>query len=67
MKHPKSEIQNPKSENFKWPKNREDGSDLDENLTESIAAAQSIISEKFSRRFRAKTSQKLRKTDFFEK
>ena len=26
------------AENFKQPKNREDGLDLDENLTESIAA-----------------------------
>ena len=28
---------------FKWPKNREDSSDLDENLTESIAAMKTII------------------------
>ena len=34
-------------ENFKRPKNREDGSDLDENLTESIAAMRSIISKIF--------------------
>ena len=29
--------------NFKWPKNREDKSDLDENLTEKFAAMKSII------------------------
>ena len=34
-----------RTENFKRPKNREDSSDLDENLTESIAAMRSIISE----------------------
>ena len=34
-------------ENFKRPKNREDGSDLDENLTESLAAMRSIISKIF--------------------
>ena len=34
-------------ENFKRSKNREDGSDLDENLTESIAAMRSIISKVF--------------------
>ena len=34
---------------FKRPKNREDGSDLDENLTESIAAMNSSISESFPR------------------
>ena len=31
------------AETFKWPKNREDNSDLDENLTESIAATQTSI------------------------
>ena len=31
--------------NFKRPKNREDSSDLDENLSESIAALQAIISK----------------------
>ena len=31
------------AENFKRPKNREDSSDLDENLTESIAAMKTII------------------------
>ena len=36
-----------RAENFKQPKNREDSSDLDENLTESIAAMRSIISEIF--------------------
>ena len=36
-----------RTENFKRPKNREDSSDLDENLTESIAAMRSIISEIF--------------------
>ena len=30
------------------PKNREESSDLDENLTESIAAMRSIISKKFA-------------------
>ena len=33
--------------NFKRPKNRKDSSDLDENLTESIAAMRSIISKIF--------------------
>ena len=36
-----------RAENFKRPKNREDSSDLDENLTESIAAMRSIISKIF--------------------
>ena len=36
-----------RTENFKRPKNREDSSDLDENLTESIAAMRSIISKIF--------------------
>ena len=35
------------SENFKRPKNREDSSDLDENLTESIAAMKTFISKNF--------------------
>ena len=39
--------QSKRTENFKRPKNREDSSDLDENLTESIAAMRSIISEIF--------------------
>ena len=30
-------------QNFKRPKNREDSSDLDENLTESIVATQTFI------------------------
>ena len=47
--------------NFKRPKNREDSSDLDDFLTESIAAMQAIIFEILARRRR----QKLRKT--FEK
>ena len=34
-----------RTENFKRPKNREDSSDLDENLTETIAAMRSIISK----------------------
>ena len=38
------------AENFKRPKNREDSSDLDENLTESIAATQTFISKKIPRR-----------------
>ena len=49
-------------ENFKRPKNREDSSDLDENLTESIAAMKTIISKIFFRRFRPKTLRKLRET-----
>ena len=40
------------AENFKRPKNREDGSDLDDFLTESIASMQTIISEIFARRCR---------------
>ena len=43
-------------------KNREDSSDLDENLTESIAAMKTIISKILFRRFRPKTSRKLRET-----
>ena len=35
-------------ENFKLPKNREDSSDLDENLTELIAATQTFHLKKFS-------------------
>ena len=35
------------TENFKRPKNREDSSDLDENLTESIAAMKTFISKNF--------------------
>ena len=31
------------TEHFKRPKNRDDGSDLDENLTESIAAPKTFI------------------------
>ena len=31
------------AENFKRPKNREDSSDLDENLSESIAAPKTFI------------------------
>ena len=50
------------AENFKWPKNREDRSDLDENLTESIAAMKTIISKRFLGRFRRKTSRKLRES-----
>ena len=32
-----------RTENFKRPKNRKDSSDLDENLTESIAALKTLI------------------------
>ena len=46
---------------FKRPKNREDGSDLDENLTESIAAMKTIISKTILGRFRPKTSRNLAK------
>ena len=46
------------AENFKWPKNREESSDLDDFLTESIAATRIIIFEIFARNCR----QKLRKT-----
>ena len=46
------------ADNFKWPKNCEDSSDLDDFLTESIAATRTIIFEIFARRCR----QKLRKT-----
>ena len=52
------------SENFKPPKNREDSSDLDDFLTESIAAMQAIIFEILARRRRQKlqkTFEKLRK------
>ena len=35
------------SKNFKQPKNREDSSDLDKNLTESIATMKTIISKIF--------------------
>ena len=37
------------AENFKRPKNREDSSNLHENLRESIASPQSFISEIFAR------------------
>ena len=48
--------------NFKWPKNREDSSDLDENLTETIAAMKTIISKIFWGRFGGKTARKHRET-----
>ena len=51
-------------ENFKRPKKREDSSDLDDFLTESIAAMQAIIFEILARRRRQKlqkTFEKLRK------
>ena len=47
--------------NFNRPKNREDSSDLDENLTDRIAALKSIISEIF----RAARLQKQRFQKFF--
>ena len=54
------------AKNFKRPKNREDSSDLDENLTKSIAAMKTIISNffwgQFSRQNCAKTSRKLRES-----
>ncbi len=37
-----------RAENFKRPKTREDSSDLDENLSESIATTQTFIWNKFS-------------------
>ena len=49
---------------FKRPKNHEDSSDLDDFLTESIAAMQAIIFEILARRRRQKlqkTFEKLRK------
>ena len=46
------------AENFKWPKNREDSFDLDDLLTESIAATRPIFFENFVRR----CHQKVRKT-----
>ena len=52
------------AENFKRPKNLEDSSDLDDFLTESIAAMQAIIFETLARRRRQKlqkTFEKLRK------
>ena len=39
-----------RAENFKRPKNREDSFDLDENLTESIAATQTYIWKSFPHR-----------------
>ena len=51
-------------QNFKRPENRKDGSDLDDFLTESIAAMQAIIFESLARRRRQKlpkTFEKLRK------
>ena len=44
-----------RAEHFKQPKNHEDSSDLDENLTESIAAMKTIISKIIR-----ETSRKLR-------
>ena len=49
-------------ENFKRPKNREDCSDLDENLTKLIAAMKTIISKILLGRFLGKTAQKLRES-----
>ena len=40
--------------NFKRPKNREDSSDLDENLSESIAAPKTFIWKSFPRRSASK-------------
>ena len=51
-----------KAENFKRPKNREDSSNFDNFLTESIAATIPIISKFFSRHRRPKTSQNFAKT-----
>ena len=53
------------TEIFKRPKNREDNSDLDENLTEIIAAMKTIISQIFFGQVwgknRAKTSRNRRR------
>ena len=50
------------AENFKRRKNREDSSDLDDFLTESIAAMKTRISKKLFGPFPSKTSRKLRET-----
>ena len=42
------------SDNFKRSKNREDSSDLDENLTELIATAQAIFKKSFRKKFTKK-------------
>ena len=42
------------AENFKRPKNREDGSDLDDFLTKSSASIRSRFRKKFARRARAR-------------
>ena len=47
------------AENFNLPKNREESSDLDDFLTESIAATQAIIFEILA----VVTREKLRKID----
>ena len=50
------------TENFKRPKNREDSSDLDEKLSESIAATQTFIWKSLPRHSASKTtfSKKIR-------
>ena len=47
-------------QNFKGPKNREDSSDLDDSLIESIGALNSIIRNFFLGRFGRKTLRKFR-------
>ena len=47
------------AENFKWPKNRPDSSDLEDFLTESIVSMRTIIFEFFAGRRRQKTSNDL--------
>ena len=53
---------NQAAKNFKWPKNREDGSDLADFWTESIAATRSIIFWNFRAPLLPKTSKNFRKT-----
>ena len=53
------------ADNFKGTKNHEDSSDLDENLTESIASPQSFISEIFGRLGEEKLREKLREWGSF--
>ena len=56
---PLSSTSSKSTENFKRPENREDSSDLDENLIETIAAMKTRIFSKFFGAFWAKNLKKL--------
>ena len=53
------------AENFKQPKNREDSSNFDENLSESIAVTQTFIWKSFPRHSASKTNQETGRAETF--